>query len=117
MKTKNQNQKRNGSELKSRPEQVSKMGSEGVNGYISQHETNRSLPAERVMMGLKRWMPIQHKLAKVVGKWIWIRFAEIPPKQIRTELFLLGFHWNAKRKVWQHPGGCFEVPAGEATAN
>ena len=59
-------------------------------------------------------MPIQHNSAKVVGKWIWIRFAEIPPKQVRTELFLFGFHWNAKRNVWQHPGGCFETAAGEA---
>src|ERR1043166_8319598 len=49
-----------------------------------------SLPVEKVLEKLKRWMPAQYELAEVVGKWIWITFPEPPEERIRAELSQLG---------------------------
>jgi hypothetical protein len=108
------NQNKNASELKSRPEQLGTKGNNGKQGkgeakrlYVNfkERETNRNLPTERVMALMNRWMPKQHKLAKVIGQWIWIRFPEAPEEEVRRELSQLGFHWNRKRQAWQHPCG------------
>lgn len=115
MKTNNKNQK--DSELKSRPEQLS-TSTEATNGekgnqkmqlYVNfkEREANRKLPTKRVLEVLKRWMPRQYRIATVVGDWIWISFFEVPIPQIRQELSQLGFHWNRKRQLWQHPCGKF----------
>ena len=50
-------------------------------------------------------MPLQRKIASVVGSWIWIQFKSEPPAETRRDLSQLGFHWNNKRKLWQHPCG------------
>src|SRR5262249_41374673 len=72
---------------------------------FAERDFNRSLPVEKVLEKLKRWMPAQYELAEVVGKWIWISFPEPPEERIRAELSQLGFHWNNIRKCWQHPCG------------
>ena len=77
---------------------------------FEERERNRQLPTERVLELLKRWMPRQFEIAEVVGKWIWIQFAEPPAETVRAELSQLGFHWNNKRQAWQHP--CGHVTAG-----
>jgi proteasome lid subunit RPN8/RPN11 len=43
--------------------------------------------------------------AQVVGKWVWLEFNVPPVQEIRSKLKMLGFHWNGKRKCWQHPCG------------
>ena len=48
---------------------------------------------------------LQH--ARQVGRWILVEFDAIPEPEVRTFLHDLGFHWNKKRKVWQHPCGRF----------
>jgi len=70
-------------------------------------EQNRQLPTDKVLDLLKSSMPRQFELAEVVGKWIWIEFAEAPAEKIRADLSQLGFHWNGKRQAWQHPCGQF----------
>jgi hypothetical protein len=47
-------------------------------------------------------------LAEIVGKWVWVTFTEKQPQQITAELSQLGFHWNNRRQVWQHPCGVFK---------
>ena len=74
---------------------------------FEERERNRQLATDRVLELLKSSMPRQFELAEVVGKWIWIQFAEAPAQQIRAELSQLGFHWNGKRQAWQHPCGQF----------
>ena len=66
---------------------------------------NRGLPTERVLRLLKSKEPRFWELAEVVGKWIWIRFDDKQPPTITAELSELGFHWNNRRQVWQHPCG------------
>ena len=43
--------------------------------------------------------------AQVVGQWVWLEFNVAPLQEIRGKLKQLGFHWNGKRKCWQHPCG------------
>ncbi len=66
---------------------------------------NRGLPTERVLRLLQRQAPDFWEVAEVVGKWVWIRFDGKQPQQITAELSELGFHWNNRRQVWQHPCG------------
>jgi hypothetical protein len=125
MKT-NTNKNQN-SELKSRPEQSSTGNEQGqgtknearkpfVN--YKEREANRKLPQDRVLRILERWMPLQRKMASVVGSWIWIQFKSEPPAEIRRDLSQLGFHWNRKRQLWQHPCGCqIQETTARAIAN
>ena len=84
-----------------------------VKPYVNfaERDFNRSLPVEKVLEKLKRWMPAQFALAEVVGKWVWITFPEPPAERVRAELSQLGFHWNNTRKCWQHPCGA-TLPRG-----
>ena len=66
---------------------------------------NRSLTTESLIALLRREAPHCFALAEVVGKWVWIQFAEIPAADIRQQLAELGFHWNNTRQAWQHPCG------------
>ena len=121
MKTKsNKSVKNQISELQSRPEQLSTektataeqtppsaQPNRPPRPYVNfeERERNRQLPVERVLEILKRWNPRQYELAEVVGKWVWITFAEQPDERVRADLSQLGFHWNNVRKCWQHPCG------------
>ena len=123
---------KNSSELKNRTEQLSETQTASANTQTQTPETesapekaqtvtqnapvkpyvnyaerdfNRSLPVEKVLEKLKRWMPAQYELTEVVGKWVWITFPEPPAEHVRAELSQLGFHWNNTRKCWQHPCG------------
>jgi DNA repair protein RadC len=54
---------------------------------------------------MKTELPEIWSKAQVVGSWVWLEF-DIPPlPEIRSKLKQLGFHWNGKRKCWQHPCG------------
>ena len=54
-------------------------------------------------------MPDVFRVAEVVGKWVWVQFAEQPAAEIRQQLAQLGFHWNRERQAWQHPCGAFST--------
>ena len=113
MKTNIKNTK-SGSELKSRPEQQqsTKQTASEQKGLLhidfAQRKANRELPTEQVLDLLHRRLEHVFELAEVVGKWVWITFPEPQEQQITAELSQLGFHWNSRRKVWQHPCGVFK---------
>lgn len=67
--------------------------------------TNRRLPVEKVLDLLFHETPHFFELAEVVGKWVWIQFDGKQPPTVTSELAQLGFHWNRKRQLWQHPCG------------
>ena len=54
---------------------------------------------------LKTELPEIWGQAQVVGKWVWLEFTVPPLKEIRAKLQALGFHWNNRRKCWQHSCG------------
>lgn len=54
----------------------------------------------------------RHKLpADVVGRWVWVEFAEKPAGEIIAALKAAGFHWNRKRECWQHDCGFPSAPS------
>jgi hypothetical protein len=66
---------------------------------------NRGLPTDSLLNLMRREAPEFWELAEVVGRWVWIQFTEKQPRQITAALAELGFHWNNRRQVWQHPCG------------
>jgi hypothetical protein len=94
-----------------RPSSVSKteMQPEVKLRELERRYANRQLPTEMILNYLRSRLPKQYEIAEVVGKWIWL---ESPAKGgIAAALWLIGFHWNKRRGVWQHPCGRFN-PAG-----
>jgi len=74
--------------------------------FVKRH-ANRLLPTEAVVSLLRTNAPDFFALAEVVGKWVWVRFADKQPREITRQLAEFGFHWNSKRQAWQHPCGHF----------
>ena len=66
------------------------------------YNQNRELPIYTVLNYLRTQLPQQYELAEIVGKWIWL---EMPNRAAAATLARLGFHWNQRRRVWQHPCG------------
>jgi hypothetical protein len=67
--------------------------------------TNRALDTDKLLALLRSEAPRFFEVAEVVGKWVWIEFAEKQPQAITRVLAELGFHWNNTRQAWQHPCG------------
>lgn len=92
-------------ELKSRSEQLNtaKTGLPRIN--FARRRVNRSLDTESLLAMLRSRAPRFFDLAEVVGKWVWIQFADKQPVEVTGALAELGFHWNRARQAWQHPCG------------
>jgi hypothetical protein len=70
---------------------------------------NRGLSTAKVLDLLYHETPRFWELCEVVGKWVWIQFDESQSRDITADLSQLGFHWNRRRQVWQHPCGRFST--------
>jgi hypothetical protein len=81
-----------------RPSSVSKTRA------FAAHTANRELSTQRVLDLLKAQLPKQFELAEIVGRWIWLEFPARTHRAANT-LWRLGFHWNQRRCLWQHPCG------------
>jgi hypothetical protein len=99
------------SELKSRPEQLNtaKTGLPRIN--FARRRVNRSLDTESLLSVLCNRAPRFFELAEVVGKWVWIQFADKQPVEVTRALAEFGFHWNRARQAWQHPCGMYRDTA------
>jgi hypothetical protein len=71
------------------------------------HCTNRRLSTETVLNYLRTRLPRQYEVAEVVGKWVWLDVSPARKPGLASLLWALGFHWNQRRCVWQHPCGSF----------
>ena len=49
--------------------------------------------------------------ARVVGKWVWVKFESKPSAEIRQALKDFGFHWSRRRGQWSHSCGYSSRPA------
>lgn len=76
-----------------------------------QRQTNRNLPTAALLDLMKTTAPEFFAQAQVVGRWVWVEFAERQPREITARLAQLGFHWNNTRQLWQHPCGPVTVEA------
>jgi len=75
------------------------------------HHANRALPTQTVLEFLRAQLPQQYELAEVVGQWVWLNVSPARKPKLARWLWALGFHWNQRRGVWQHPCGKF-APLG-----
>jgi len=89
-----------------RPSSVSKTGN--AQPDFVRHCTNRKLSTEAVLNYLRTRLPSQYELAEVVGKWVWLDVSPSRKPNLAALLWVLGFHWNQRRGVWQHPCGSFD---------
>ena len=94
---------------------VSKTGKAGQAKTGTQKQTefirycaNRRLSTETVLNYLRTKLPRQYELAEVVGKWVWLDVLPARKPMLAKVLWSLGFHWNQRRGVWQHPCGKFD---------
>ena len=96
-----------------RPSSVSKTSKAGNESdsekqrEVAKHNANRELPTQTVLEFLRTQLPQQYELAEIVGKWIWLDFPAASHRAAAKTLWRLGFHWNQRRCVWQHPCGAF----------
>jgi len=49
--------------------------------------------------------------ARVVGRWVWIKFASKPSAEIRAALKAQGFRWSRRREQWANNCGRPTKPA------
>jgi hypothetical protein len=68
---------------------------------------NRESRMESVLQSLQTSLPEQYEKAEIVGRWIWLDFPKEEGRAATHTLLHLGFHWNQRRAVWQHPCGNF----------
>jgi hypothetical protein len=90
-----------------RPTSVSKTNAGKPPEFVRHHD-NRRLSTKAVLNYLRARLPQQYELAEVVGRWVWL---DVPPARkpmLAKLLWALGFHWNQRRGVWQHPCGSFD---------
>jgi hypothetical protein len=78
---------------------------------MARRNANRVLGTDALLALLRKETPNFFELAEVVGKWVWIQFAEKQPPTVTSVLAELGFHWNRQRQSWQHPCGLFRDQA------
>ena len=88
-------------------QQSSKKSDSRAKNNWAKRNANRVLNTEALLALLRREAPKFFELAEVVGKWVWIQFADKQPPTVTAVLSELGFHWNHKRQSWQHPCGVF----------
>jgi hypothetical protein len=101
MKTKNTNLD---SELKNRIAQHVK-NTDQPKLDLTKRNRNRALSMENLLELLRKESPQFWEIVEVVGTWVWIQFEDKQPPQITSALSQMGFHWNNRRQVWQHPCG------------
>ena len=71
------------------------------------HCENRRLSTATILNYLRTRLPRQYEVAEVVGKWVWLDVSPARKPMLAKVLWSLGFHWNQRRHVWQHPCGNF----------
>ena len=82
---------------------------------FAKHCANRELPTQKVLEFLRAQLPQQYELAEIVGRWIWLDFPAKSHRFAANTLWRLGFHWNQRRGVWQHPCGKFNPTGSHPT--
>ena len=72
---------------------------------MAQRQTNRQLGTQALLALLRTQAPNLYDISQIVGKWVWVQFADKQAPEVTSVLAQLGFHWNNKRQLWQHPCG------------
>ena len=66
---------------------------------------------QKTIVEVLEFCKIQALPARVVGKWVWIKFDSKPNATIRQSLKDFGFRWSKRRQQWAHNCGHSTKPA------
>jgi hypothetical protein len=89
------------------PEQTAPAAQTRLPVDFEKRAQNRALNTDTVLNLLAGALPDFVSKAFTVGGWVWIAFDTAPAPEVRQQLSQIGFHWNSKRQLWQHPCGKF----------
>lgn len=68
-------------------------------------QTDQSNPPERSFDEVVEFCKELGLDAEVVGRWIWVTFAQKPDRDMIKALKDFGFHWSPRREKWAHNCG------------
>lgn len=72
---------------------------------MNTEETIDMKATNEVVEKLRKELPDLVEKAEIVGQWVWLEFQSKPAPPVIVKLKRLGFHWNKRRRCWQHPCG------------
>lgn len=75
-----------------------------------QENKSKSKPNHSIIEVLE-YCKAQNLPARVVGRWVWIKFESKPNTDIRQSLKDMGFRWSRRRGQWAHNCGHSSLPA------
>lgn len=76
---------------------------------LSQHP--KSSKSEHSIIEVLEFCKSGNLPARVVGRWVWIKFSSKPDAEIRQALKDMGFRWSRRRGQWAHNCGHSSLPA------
>lgn len=71
--------------------------------------TNKS--ESKSIIEVLEYCKLQALPARVVGRWVWVKFESKPDAEIRQGLKDFGFRWSRRRGQWSHNCGRPTKPA------
>ena len=77
---------------------------------LSNH-TKRSKSKEHSIIEVLEFCKAKNLPARVVGRWVWVKFDSKPNAEIRQALKDFGFRWSKRRGQWSHNCGNPTKPA------
>ncbi len=72
---------------------------------------NKSKVKSKSIIEVLEFCKDQHLPARVVGRWVWIKFESKPSAEIRQSLKAQGFRWSRRREQWANNCGHPTKPA------
>jgi len=74
-------------------------------------QQSQSSKSEHSIIEVLEFCKAQSLPARVVGRWVWIKFDSKPDAEIRQALKDFGFRWSRRRGQWAHNCGHSSRPA------
>ena len=78
---------------------------------ITVAEQTKVVKPEHSIIEVLEYCQAEKLPARVVGKWVWIKFDSKPSVEIRTGLKSMGFRWSRRREQWANNCGLPTRPA------
>ena len=65
----------------------------------------KQVESSKSIIEVLEFCKVQALPARVVGKWVWIKFESKPSAEVRQSLKDFGFRWSRRRGQWAHNCG------------